>query len=105
LVLVQNQNSLLEFESIFSQNTYNLKYSANNENYMKYFTVFGILIVSIFVIGMVSTVDAHPHVTIELMESHSHDVNDENFQEEFILHDFEHVIISIFDFINNILFS
>ena len=72
---------------------------------MKYFTVFGILIVSIFVIGMVSTVDAHPHVTIELMESHSHDVNDENFQEEFILHDFEHVIISIFDFFNRILFG
>ena len=48
--------------------------------------------------------DAHPHSTIDLIESHSHDVNDENFQEEFVLHDFEHVIISIFGFVNSILF-
>jgi len=70
---------------------------------MKSFIFFGILIVSVFVSGIISTVDAHPHATPELMNSHSHDVNAENFQEEFFLHDFEHVIISIFDFFSEII--
>jgi len=65
---------------------------------MKYFTSFGILIAFIFVIGMTSTVDAHPHATIDLMESHSHD---EWFEENFIVHTFEEVIFSVFSFINN----
>ena len=62
----------------------------------------GILIVFVFAIGIVSPADAHPHATIELMESHSHDEKDANFQEEFVLHNFEHVIISIFDFFTGI---
>jgi len=69
---------------------------------LKSFTIFGILIVFIFAIGITSSAEAHPHATIDLMESHSHNVNDENFQEDFILHDFEHVIISIWDYFTNI---
>lgn len=63
------------------------------------------LLLMIVSIGFVSTVDAHPHATPELMESHSHNPDSENFQEEFILHGFEHVIISIFDFFRIILFE
>ena len=71
---------------------------------MKYFTVFGILIVFVFAMGMISTVDAHPHATIDLMGSHSHDIGDEGFQENFLVHTFENVIFSIVDFFNNALF-
>jgi hypothetical protein len=71
---------------------------------LKYFTVFGILIVFVFAMGMVSTVDAHPHAIIDLMESHSHDMGDEGFQENFLVHTFENVIFSIVDFFNNALF-
>ena len=67
---------------------------------MKYFTFFGILIAFIFVIGMASAADAHPHTTIDLMESHSHDMHDEVFQENIIVHTFEEVIFSVFSFIN-----
>ena len=70
---------------------------------MKSLVIFGILMSVVLISGVTPIAEAHPHATIELMESHSHDVNDENFQEEFILHDFEHVIISIFDFIKSIL--
>ena len=72
---------------------------------MKYFIFFGILIAFIFVIGMASTADAHPHATIDLMESHSHDMYDEVFQENFIVHTFEEVIFSVFNFINEALFN
>jgi len=70
---------------------------------MKYLLVFVILMGLVFIIESISIAEAHPHVTIDLMESHSHNITDENFQEEFILHDFEHVIISIFDFFNSFL--
>jgi len=46
--------------------------------------------------------DAHPHATIDLMESHSHDINDDNYQEEFIFHDFEHVVISTLEWFKSI---
>jgi hypothetical protein len=72
---------------------------------MKSLIILGILMSIVFISGVVPIAEAHPHATIDLMESHSHDVNDENFQEEFILHDFEHVIISIFDWFNRILFE
>lgn len=62
------------------------------------------LLLMIVSIGFVSAVDAHPHATPELMESHSHNPNSENFQEEFILHEFEHVIIEAWDWLNRILF-
>ena len=67
---------------------------------MNHFTFFGILIAFVFVIGMASTADAHPHATIDLMESHSHDMQDEVFQEHFIVHTFEEVMFSVFNFIN-----
>ena len=67
--------------------------------------VFGVLIAVVFVLGSISIAEAHPHATIDLMESHSHDPNADNFQEEFFLHDFEHVIFSVYDFIKNILFG
>ncbi len=72
---------------------------------MKSLVVFGFLLAIVFVLGTISIAEAHPHANIDLMESHSHDPNDENIQEEFILHDFEHVIISTFDFIKNFLFG
>ncbi|MFQ5476455.1 MAG: hypothetical protein ACE5DT_05430 [Nitrosopumilus sp.] len=72
---------------------------------MKSLIIFGILMSIVLIPGIISTVEAHPHATIDLMESHSHDIGDENFQEEFILHDFEHVIISAFDWFNRILFG
>ena len=67
--------------------------------------IFGILIAFVIVLGTFSMAEAHPHVTIDLMESHSHDVHDENFQENFIVHTFKDVIFSVFDFIKNILFG
>ena len=60
---------------------------------------------TVFVLGTISMVDAHPHATMDLMESHSHDIHDENFQENFILHTFEDVILSTIDFIKNFLFG
>ena len=71
---------------------------------MKSFVIFGILIAFVIVLGSISIAEAHPHATIDLMESHSHDPHNENFQENFILHTFEDVIVSVFDFIKNILF-
>ena len=72
---------------------------------MKSFVVFGILMAFVIVLGSISMAEAHPHATIDLMESHSHDVHDENFQENFILHTFQDVIVSVFNFIKNILFG
>jgi len=72
---------------------------------MKSFTVFGILMAFVIALGMISIAEAHPHATIDLMESHSHDVHDKNFQENFILHAFEDVIFSTLNFIKSILFS
>ena len=68
---------------------------------MNNFTFFGILIAFVFVIGMASAAEAHPHATIDLLESHSHDMHDEVFQESFTVHTFEEVIFSVFDFINS----
>ena len=72
---------------------------------MKSLVILGILISIVLIPSIASTAEAHPHATIELMESHSHDIDDEDFQKEFILHDFEHVIISIFDWFDRILFG
>jgi len=72
---------------------------------MKSLVIFGILMTVVMILGTISIVEAHPHVTIDLMESHSHDVHSDNFQEDFIFHSFEHVIISTFDFIKSILFG
>ena len=72
---------------------------------MRTLVIFGILMAFVIVLGTISIAEAHPHATIDLMESHSHDVHDENFQENFILHTFKDVIFSVFDFVKNILFG
>ncbi len=38
---------------------------------------------------MASNAEAHPHAIIDLLESHSYDMHDEGFQENFIVHTFE----------------
>ena len=72
---------------------------------MKSLDILGIFMLIISILGVIPMVEAHPHATIDLMESHSHDVHDDDFQEDFIVHSFEHVIISTYDFIINILFG
>lgn len=72
---------------------------------MKEWIIFGILVSIALIPWITSPAEAHPHATIDLMESHSHESGDENFQEKFILHDFEHVIISIFDWLDRTLFG
>jgi len=69
---------------------------------MQYFTILVTIILILFLSGTPLIVDAHPHATIDLMESHSHNVDDGNFQEEFVLHDFEHVIISMWEYFTDI---
>lgn len=70
---------------------------------LKSLTMFGILIVFIFAMGIVSSAEAHPHATIELMDSHSHEIGDKGLQENFLIHTFEQVVFSIVDFVNSIL--
>ena len=72
---------------------------------MKPLDMLGILTLIVSIFGVIPMVEAHPHATIDLMESHSHNVLDDNFQEDFILHSFEHVLISTYDFIISILFG
>jgi len=72
---------------------------------MKSFAILVILVAIVIALGTISIAEAHPHATIDLMESHSHDVHDANFQENFILHTFQDVIFSAFNFIKNILFG
>ena len=72
---------------------------------MKSLDILGILTLIVSIFGVIPMVEAHPHATIDLMESHSHDVLDDNFQEDFIVHSFEHVLISTYDFIISILFG
>lgn len=70
---------------------------------MKHFIIFGIMIVFVFVIGITSTADAHPHATVDLMESHSHDMHNENFQENFLVHTFEDVVFHVVEFFSHFL--
>ncbi len=72
---------------------------------MKSLDMLGILTLIVSIFGVIPMVEAHPHATIDLMESHSHNVIDDNFQEDFIVHSFEHVLISTYDFIISILFG
>lgn len=72
---------------------------------MKSLVIFGILISFVLCLGSFTMAEAHPHATIDLMESHSHDPDDEIFQESFILHSFEDVIFSTFSFFEDFLSS
>ena len=69
---------------------------------VKQFIIFGFLFLFVFVLGIIPPIDAHPHSTIDLMESHSHDASNEKFQEHFLIHTFEQVIFSLVDFVNGI---
>lgn len=60
---------------------------------------FGILFVIVFSFGIISLAYAHPHATIDLMDSHSHD---NGMEENFLIHTFEQVVFSIVDFVNGI---
>ena len=82
-----------------------MKYFNSRIKQMRTLVIFGILMAFVIILGTISIAEAHPHATIDLMESHSHDPHDENFQENFILHTFKDVIFSVFDFIKNILFG
>lgn len=70
---------------------------------MKSFRIFGFLIVFVFVIGIVSIAEAHPHATPELMDSHSHVFADEKFHDNFLIHTFDQVLFSITDFFTSLL--
>jgi len=71
---------------------------------MKSLIILGILMSIAFISGIISTAEAHPHVVIDLMDSHSHNIHDNNFQENFTVHSFEHVITSTFELIKESLF-
>lgn len=70
---------------------------------MKYLIIFGIALI-LLIPGVVSTVDAHPHATIELTDSHSHILADEKFHDNFWIHTFDQVVFSISDFFDNLFF-
>lgn len=68
---------------------------------MKNLVLFAILTVGIFSLGFTSVAEAHPHTTIDLMNTHSHDIY---ASEDFVIHTFEHVVLFI-EQIQNIFFS
>ena len=47
---------------------------------MKSSLLFGILIGMVIILGTFSLVEAHPHASMDIMKSHSHDPNVANFQ-------------------------
>jgi hypothetical protein len=53
-------------------------------NELKTKILLGLLIAIVIISSSFSAVEAHPHANIDLMDSHSHDPNSENFQENFI---------------------
>ena len=68
---------------------------------MKNLVLFAILTVGIFSLGFTSVAEAHPHITIDLMNTHSHDIY---ASEDFVIHTFEHVVLCI-EQIQNIFFG
>ena len=47
--------------------------------------------ITVMLVGTISLAEAHPHISFDLMVSHSHDINDEGFVEHFFIHTFEPV--------------
>ena len=68
---------------------------------LKNLVLFVILTVGIFSLGFTSIAEAHPHATIDLMDTHSHDLYT---TEDFIIHTFEHVVLFV-EQIQNIIFG
>ena len=67
---------------------------------LKNLILFAILTIGIFSLGFTSLAEAHPHATIDLMDTHSHDLYT---TENFLIHTFEHVILFV-EQIHNIIF-
>ena len=59
---------------------------------MKTLVFIAILTLGIFSLGFTSVVEAHPHTTIDLMNTHSHDLYT---SEDFVVHTFEQVVLFV----------
>ena len=59
---------------------------------MKNLVLIAILALGIFSLGFTSVAEAHPHTTIDLMNTHSHDLYT---SEDFVVHTFEHVVLFV----------
>jgi|TARA_B110000438_G_scaffold137185_1_gene132543 hypothetical protein len=59
---------------------------------LKNLVLIAILAVGIFSLGFTSVAEAHPHTTIDLMNTHSHDLY---ASEDFVVHTFEHVVLFV----------
>ncbi|MED5275759.1 MAG: hypothetical protein VX721_04590 [Thermoproteota archaeon] len=51
-----------------------------------------ILFVGMFSIGLISMAEAHPHISLEVMNTHSHEVMS---SQDFVIHTFEQVILFV----------
>ena len=68
---------------------------------MKNLILFAILTLGIFSLGFTSIAEAHPHATMDLMATHSHDLYTTEY---FVIHTFEHVVLFV-EQIQNIIFG
>jgi hypothetical protein len=68
---------------------------------LKNLILVAILTVGLFSLGLTSLAEAHPHITIDLMNAHSHEVYT---SEDFIIHTFENVALFVAQ-IQNIIFG
>jgi len=68
---------------------------------LKNLVLFTILSIGIFSIGLISMAEAHPHTTVELMNTHSHDLYT---AEDFAIHTFEKVVLFVAQ-IQNLIFG
>ena len=68
---------------------------------LKNLVLLTILSIGIFSIGLISMAEAHPHTTIELMNTHSHDLY---IAENFVIHTFEKVVLFV-DQIQSLIFG
>ena len=59
---------------------------------MKNLVLFLILTIGLFSLGFTSIAEAHPHITIDLMDAHSHDLYT---ADDFLIHTFEHVVLFV----------
>ena len=59
---------------------------------MKNLFLCAILTVGIFSLGFISVAEAHPHTTLDLMNTHSHDLYT---SEDFVVHTFEQVVLFV----------
>jgi len=51
-----------------------------------------ILLVGVFSIGLISMAEAHPHISLEVMNTHSHEVMS---SQDFVVHTLEQVILFV----------